>query len=716
METSTTNRKQRSPLELPELLDLTFSFIDDHTITHTIILVCRQWLQVGQHRVIKELVWQSNSKKIEKDRVLSQLGRVDRLCYRAENFGYNGLYGDKALWENLAGRSRRHRFLDWEQRRARFGQPQQKQQEREGNGDEVEEELDTVQETSELPLKELRMQGTVSLYNMKEFYPAMAHLTSLEIRSVHYGILQMRQLFENCPLLQEICVESPSPTAQYLQGPWFSEVRVNPRTGQARKRAPLLLRSVVLRNLIVPQSCLETLIGVVPQLGELLLVIKDFVDLYGSTITTVTNDNNSDGDVNGSLSTDGPTRIRQLVKLHHPQLYSFYFSPPHSIAPLSDVIHDWIQDAPLSKRRDWTFEGPELTPCIVGHLVQLPNFITTLHISGECSTLHGYLCASPHLLHLKAPYTAISIDDLDIHHRLVPGRFPTDTDTDTVMSTNQQQQQQQQQGNDRPQVWACRRLQTLQVAFFSTNMTSSSSRVVFGYISRVCPKLKDLEIYGPEYLSGGWLAADLDIRQGRLYLLLEGGLCLLSRLKSLERLVVGKWYDIVTRADEESGDEDDGGDDGHSGGDWAVHFDWIIPAGHSATRRNARQAWINRAEGKRCWLKMLQDEEAQEEERLQNQQKVLSDHGVTTATQQVKDTDNGDEEGLAARLQDLGLLKGVKQVLEEMESSKVEEGEGYRCWPHLTRLSFYQDITFGQQPGAEVKRLLTDLRQVLPYS
>ncbi|KAG0276089.1 hypothetical protein BGZ95_008022 [Linnemannia exigua] len=711
-------KKQRFLLELPELLDLTFSFLDDYTITHTIILVCRQWFQVGQHRVIKELVWQNNTSNMEKDRVLLQLGRVDRLCYHGHSEGYYHDV-DGNLWRNLAERSRRHRFLDWELRRAKFSQQQQKQQEQEHDDGKVEDELDTDQETSELPLKELRMQGAVDLSNMCAIYPAMAHLTSLEIQSVTVtvGVLQMRHVFEYCPLLQRICVESLSPRAQYLQGPWFSEVRINPQTGQVRKRVPLLLRSVVLRNVVVPQSCLETLIGLVPQLGELLMVVKNFVDLYGSTVIAATNDNNSDGygDGDGSLSKDGPTRIRQLVKLHHPHLNSFYFSPPHTIAPLStDIIHDWIQDAP-SKKMDWTFQGPELTPEILAHLVQLPNFITTLHISGECSTLHGYLCASPHLLHLKAPNSAIPINDLDIHYRLIQGCLPAATVTAMISC----QQEQENNHRNHPRVWACRRLQTLQVAFFSTNMTSSYSRVIFGYVSRVCPKLKDLEIYGPEYLlqlQNPWTIEEAEARQGRLCLMLEGGLCLLSRLKGLERLVVGNVDYNVANVDEDGGDEDDDGNDEHSGDDLGVHFDWMVPEGHSVARRNARQAWINRARGQGCWSKMLQDEEAHEEERLQNYQKGLSDNGITIATQQAKDTADGGEEFLAASLQDLGLLRDVKQVLEDMESRNTEEGEGYKLWPYLIRLSIYQDITFGHQPEAEVKRLLSpiDPRTGLP--
>ncbi|KAF9118917.1 hypothetical protein BGW39_000748 [Mortierella sp. 14UC] len=669
--------RKRSPLDLPELLDHIFSFLSDHTITHTVILVCQHWLQIAQHRVMKELVWQSSTPARDKDRLLSWLGRVDRLCYHAHS-ERDDPYADSKLWDALAERSRQHRFLDWEQQRANFTRRQQQQQQWQ-KGDE---EPDTDEGTSELPLKELRIQGYIRLSNLKPVFPAVAHLTSLEIHTMAAGVLSMQDVLENCPLLQRICVQSATTTAHYLQGPWFSPVRINPRTGLARKRAPLSLRSVILKNVIVPQLCLETLIPITPHLSELVLVVETFVNRYGSAITSITNDDDD------TLATDGPTRIRQLVKLHHPHLRSFYFLPPHTDLT-TDMLQDWIRDSPQSKL-DWTIEGSQLTTPIVAYLVKIPNFITTLHISGACSTLHDYLCASPHLLHLKAPLTAMPIDAFDIHHRWTQGRLHTTTIEAMI--------QNQQRNPHRPRFWACRRLQTLHLAFSPVVGTPLFSRLIFGYIARICPRLRDLEVHGSEHLlqdPEAWMVGGR--HYGRLCLTLDGGLCLLSKLNDLERLVVGSTDHNVINIDENSGSGGDG-----SGG--KVDFDWMISAGHSAARRRARQAWINKTEGRGCWATRLLDEEADDEKRLLNYQRALSMNGIAAVIHQ--ENEGEDVEVLGKELQNLGLLKDVKQVLEEMDG---KEEEGYKCWPQMIRLSIYQEDTFGQNPEAEFKRLLASI-------
>ncbi|KAG0343493.1 hypothetical protein BG004_005270 [Podila humilis] len=79
-------------------------------------------------------------------------------------------------------------------------------------------------------------------------------------------------------------------------------------------------------------------------------------------------------------------------------------------------------------------------------------------------------------------------------------------------------------------LWACRNLHTLEINFVSTEDTSlwlqseldgQDTRTVFGYLSRVCPKLQRVYI-GLDYAS----------------LHLQSGLCLLSRLERLEKAVI----------------------------------------------------------------------------------------------------------------------------------------------------------------------------------
>ncbi|KAF9148657.1 hypothetical protein BG015_009582, partial [Linnemannia schmuckeri] len=689
-------KTSRSPLHLPELLDHTFSFLSDYTITHVIILVCRQWFYVGQHRLVREQVWETKLSQSKQDVLLADMGRVDRLCYYCHG-RYDDPFTLKGLWTALGERSRQHRFLDWEQRRL-----QQRRQPSTSSGyikpwltpEEAEDE-----DTAELPLKELRLQGYMGLSNLTLVLPAMAHLTSLEIQTAHVGILSMLNILESCPLLQRLYIDSGASTGRVLVGPWFSPARINPRDGQKRKRIPLALRSLVLRNVSVPQSGLETLITLTPHLRELVLVVKEFFpDRYPD----------DDGDAISTRIADAPRRIRELVKLHHSAtLCSFFFSPPYSTTAFStDMIQDWIQDLPAPHANlDWTFEGPELTPPIITHLTTVvPNTITTLHIMGKCPTLHDYLCASPHLLHLMAPNSAIPLDDLDIHFRQTQG-YPSPS----VALRYQQNQQQQQQFL---KVWACQRLTTLHIAFLPHKATASSSRLIFGYISRVCPGLQDLEIHGPEFLTrqdNTWPPPDASF--GRLCVRLESGLCLLSELKGLERLVVGtvdhNSFHLVVDDDVYSVEDYD----------LAVDFDWMVPAGHSTYRRHARQAWFDKEEKTGGgWGKRLEVEEVNEVARRQNYQQFLADHSIDIKLQQgvASEHENTD---LARSLEDLGLLRDVKQVLERMERVANDQVE-YRCWPHLYRLSIYQENIFGLQPEAEIQRILKadDLKKQEPHA
>ncbi|KAK3832345.1 MAG: hypothetical protein J3R72DRAFT_478290 [Linnemannia gamsii] len=72
-------------------------------------------------------------------------------------------------------------------------------------------------------------------------------------------------------------------------------------------------------------------------------------------------------------------------------------------------------------------------------------------------------------------------------------------------------------------IWVCRRLATLHIYSSGENIRDAEedARILFGYISRICPLLRDLAI-----------------QHQHLCVRLEGGLCLLSRLHHLERLSI----------------------------------------------------------------------------------------------------------------------------------------------------------------------------------
>ncbi|KAI8597288.1 hypothetical protein EDD21DRAFT_222264 [Dissophora ornata] len=125
--------------------------------------------------------------------------------------------------------------------------------------------------------------------------------------------------------------------------------------------------------------------------------------------------------------------------------------------------------------------------------------------------LHEFLCAAPNLLHLRAGEVELYEEDL------VP--IEPSTDEEEPADDNDA-------NNDHVRkIWACRQLQTLHVGIRTysdpTMNLTLKSRKLFAFIANVCPKLSDLRI-----------------THRKLDLGIDGGLCLLSELRNLQKLWV----------------------------------------------------------------------------------------------------------------------------------------------------------------------------------
>lgn len=247
------------------------------------------------------------------------------------------------------------------------------------------------------------------------------------------------------------------------------------------------------------------------------------------------------------------------------------------------------------------------------------------------SGLHTFLCSAPLLLHLKTDLVWCSAEWLDLfpesnlhsfkHTADAAGR---NSDRSGVSNTT----------TDRsPRVWACRDLQTLVLSFTLSDgnhgrqLTAPASRVVFGYLSRVCPKLKQL------YIGLGDLALDI-----------ASGLCLLSRMKRLEVVVVRM-----------------------SGGArpvWLERLDlsWMAKYPPSPWRKLFRR-WEYKK-----WDQTLKDEE----ELIRRREAYLRPSSSSVINTQSFDMT------FVYPLVHLGTLTDVKKCLDEM----ADKGQ-YQCWPRL---------------------------------
>lgn len=183
-----------------------------------------------------------------------------------------------------------------------------------------------------------------------------------------------------------------------------------------------------------------------------------------------------------------------------------------------------------------------------------------------------------------------------------------------------------------PAIWICRNLTTLEVDVHShrkgARRGAYTPRIAYGYISRVCPHLQDLQVTFPFFCK-----IHINSLNGRENPFdLEGDICLLSRLVHLERLCV--YYQTVACKF------------------WELN--WLCRSGRTVEHRYAR-GWV--ADG---WKHMPALEAAKEEARLKNSS-METDQVLGAAAAK------GPDGELIADLQNLGLLQDVKDMIFEMD-------------------------------------------------
>ncbi|KAF9106376.1 hypothetical protein BGX29_009669 [Mortierella sp. GBA35] len=459
----------------------------------------------------------------------------------------------------------------------------------------------------------------------------------------------MFELFVRCPLLESLHLESKA--AMGLRQPWTKDRQESSahtlapeeqeRTKDDGSTSPLRLRSFVTRNACLVQSDLEQFLLLTPKLTTLRLInLKPRCDYYYTDVTY-----------------NWP-QLRDHIRGIPMQLESFYYSDESSPWSVSEGINAALTVCPNTPT-EWTLEIAKLRSPMIRSLQKLPNVVTvldlTFHFAGSGQLhdegLHAYLCSSPHLLHLRAPNTPLYLQQLDLHHRW-NDRHSTLSASAAKLSP--------------PGIWACRRLKTLEFhlcAYTDSSATEQShqaplrSRILFGYISRVCPDLRHLFIDTAAHTGSKKPA------EHALSFLLKGGFCLLTQLTHLESLTVGaENRDIVCRT---------------------VDLAWMTPAGYGIRRRRERRTELQ------SWEDQLAAE--QREETLKSRMKKKEAPGIAAAT-----ATGGND--LREALKDLGRLKEVKDLLVEMD------GRECRCWPVLDKVAIYRANRVGRTKEAELER------------
>ncbi|KAG0293837.1 hypothetical protein BGZ96_002221 [Linnemannia gamsii] len=614
-------------MDIPEVAEHIFSYLDDFTINNNIILVCRKWLVAGLYRINREATWDTNDfqdEEKEEKHVLSRFQDVSRInCYLRDGIQLTDKW--EALCEALG---KRHRMYLARLQRWQHGYLVHREERNNDNDDGD----DTGRATQRrgplmLPLREVRIHGFVDL-SISRLFPYFPSITRLQIHFSCDGAIEMRLLLNNCPRLESLSLRSIGTLK--LSGPWILNEH------NAKKRYPLAFRRLDFRRVQLPQASLETLLTVSPYVQQ--------ITVYQARHKAA-----------------GPYAVNEVKLAEHAKkfcrhLQSFHFSNRENgsnsvVIQLSGVDNT---SSPYLTGVGHLYSGYEFVPSLVRNLQLQATSLTRLEILANCPELHSCLCDLPTLMHLRAPGTFLSLDDIDIHLRQSYGRLSPRLF---------------------PRLWACRDLQTLHIGCRAHGSDGRLERHVFGYISVLCPKLRDLEISGAQ----DWMWLNPTYRPRALTMTLEGGFCLLGRLKLLERLRVGS-ADINVKLPS-----------------W--HWDWMVVSPDSRTEVTKQQ---KRLKVIKSWRAKMEEEAFRNKLRLQG---LCLLEGVQDPTAHL-----GNDEQLKAQLEHLGLLKDVAFYLEgipmEENSDEGDVGGRLKRWPRLQRVSIYRTATFGYTLEKEVERLI----------
>ncbi|KAF9326976.1 hypothetical protein BGZ91_001681 [Linnemannia elongata] len=309
--------------------------------------------------------------------------------------------------------------------------------------------------------------------------------------------------------------------------------------------------------------------------------------------------------------------------------------------------------------KDWTFCAGDLSPELIRGLQTIPNVVTTLELLSACNNgrvaegLHTYLCSSPHLVHLRAARTPYPVTFFDINN------YSPGTGNHTEITTGKKQ---------RGDIWMCRWLETLHLGFKPlpkpySKQSPKNARLIFGYISRVCPNLREIRLQ------------DRDCRHPTAIprLSLKSGFCLLARMKWLRRLWVGTF------------EMNEGGYDLRKGTSRDIevvweHLNWMFVGREELVKEEERGIFENgkvlrRREVGR-WDKLLVLEEEEE----------VFGTGVgriTVEEEEYEEEKEGEVRNLREQLKNVGRLKDVKDMVEEIDGK-----EEFVSCPSLERVYY----------------------------
>ncbi|KAF9097527.1 hypothetical protein BGX23_008605 [Mortierella sp. AD031] len=475
--TTTTNTAtpiKLSPLDIPLILDIIFSFLNDRAIRYTVALVCRQWFAINQNRLCRTVALDDMWSRQSLDRLVPRLVGACRLECHLVSDGPFTEDPDKSPRDLLV----RH-------------QEEYQRQLEQRNCIPIDKRQPTLYNYS--PLRELKIQVAVQYETTIDSIPFPPSLTSLNLVFINSRTSSedLGKIIRRCTLLEHLSIVAEQSLGQNLL--WTAL--------EHDSQAPLPLRSFTLRNISFSQFDLENMLSFTSRLKSLELMSMDSQTFPGYNWTG----------------------LLDHVKALGITLNSVHF-PEYGLQAHLEITSRLAEICPATSR--WMLWAPDLTPSSLVALTLRTSFLTTLELHWKlreeghplcCSNelkdaprlLQDLLCTSPLLIHLKTLKAVVWPEHMDLFDRGRPETLATAAQKPLVL----------------PAIWVCRGLERLHIEIHG----SFNSRNLYGYISRVLPQLEELFIDTPVDGDDLLFYTSLNLR-------LMGGFCLLSRLKYLQRV------------------------------------------------------------------------------------------------------------------------------------------------------------------------------------
>jgi hypothetical protein len=648
---ATTTETTISPLGIPEILDLILSYLDDYTIRRSVNRVCRQWYLLAQPYLAREVIWYERWRLPKQEKALCKLPGASKLHVSFHSITQSAF---KTVRNALL-------LLEDEYRKQRDDGLQISTLDPNSNsGDNMSLRIFTSAPGAYdiTPLREMEMFFWFYHSDSIEWFPFPSTLYSLTIRfsHAHYTTIDLQGILEKCPALERLRIELHGPPVILSS---FG-CRLTSTIEDSSRRQPLSLRSLILCGVGFAQEELESLLLHTPRLRDLQLkamLWSDDFDKY-----------------------DWP-RLFRFLKARNITLDKSHFSMLGSrmSAEETEILLTDIHHRSSQKRSLWALD---ITPQLLQTVFSQPGTLTTLEIlwkpaskeyprtccdrslNNTYALVHKQICESKYLVHLTTLKTIVRLQDIDLFHRA--GYTDLDTRHDATITEHVQSSTLASQLP--PVIWRCRGLRTLHIDLHTPQVTQEQpvySRIVFGYISRVCPFLEDLQVGVQEPPRSSVEPGYYFRYHIGLSLRLQGGLCLLGRLKFLQRLRV--FSDVG---------------EGHIDcEDWDVN--WIIVSGRKSILSN----WRRRQEVKN-WREWRKNEDKVETIRAQiRKQRAIS--GIC-------DSKPNADGVILDQLKNLGLLLDVEEMVKEMEAKMVIPMQA------LERVSFKHPVLM--RPEDELER------------